>query len=488
MLQIATQFDRAKIDKSQDYVGHLMVSITAPEDKGSVRTPISTALVLDVSGSMGGFCPDGRNKLEAVKDTAAKLIQHLTDKDEVAVIAYSDNVMVLVQRMKAANKEAINLAVEKLQTLGITNLSGGLLEGLNQINKDFQGVRRVLLLTDGLPTAGVLDKEQLLKLVRDRQDKTTTLSTFGFGNDADQELLASMAKEGGGNYYYISGGKDVRAAFARELGGMISCQAQNIQVKIKPNKGNGNEILEVLNDYNVTQEGDDDSVAVIAAEDVYAGESKHILVKMQVKKPNGHAKDRPFSIAHVDVLYDETKTGERRRDEFNVKVEFVKPEEADKDPVLAVAEQVGILNAAIAQLRAVNLANQGDFSGAQMSLASATEQLFSLHSKGSALAGQAEFIVRSASADFHQGKYSQTHANRHLNSARATMRHKAAGTGGQNLSELYKTSTQNAFEAAFEKDDPSATPKKEPEVQQPPANVTPPSHKSKFTKSKKRGR
>lgn len=494
MLQIATHFDRSKLDQTQDYTGNLMVSISAPEDPDSPRTPICVALVLDVSGSMSGYCPDGRTKIEALKDTAARLIQNLTDKDEVAILPYSDSVMPVQHRIKVTNKEGLLLAIEKLRTIANTNISGALLAGFEEVNCEFQGVQRVLLLTDGLPTVGVTDGNRLLEMVRNRSNRNITLSTFGFGNDADQELLASMAKEGGGNYYYISGGKDVREAFARELGGVTSCEAQNIQVKVKPNQGNGNEILEILNDYNVTKEGDNDSVAVINAEDIYQGETKHILVRMKIQKPNGKPKDRPFSIAHVEVSYNETKakTGERQKVEFNPKVEFVKPDEADKDADLKVAEQVGILETAAAQLRAVKLANQGDFAAAKGILRSARMNLAGLAAQGSDIALQAEGLMELAEVDFDESVYTPTHANQHVNAARGTMRHRATASGNANVAALYQTEKQKKMKVAFDdskgKVDPVApVVPVNPVVPVVPAPPAPPAKKD-FTKSKKRQR
>ena len=82
-ISISTQFDREKVDHTQDYEGHLMVSMQA-EDKEFTRTPISTVLVLDVSGSMHGSTQCGKSKMDLLKETATKLVQNLTDNDEIA--------------------------------------------------------------------------------------------------------------------------------------------------------------------------------------------------------------------------------------------------------------------------------------------------------------------------------------------------------------------------------------------------------------------
>ena len=235
-----------------------------------------------------------------MKDTAATLVRNLTDKDRIAIVTFSTSVSVLLPSQGAGNKEPVLRAIEQLTPTSSTNMSGGLIEGLRQIEEQFDGVQRIMLLTDGLANVGVSSREGLLALVKERDSKAT-ISTFGFGAEGDgyggcdQELLADMAKAGGGNFYFIND-RDIGNVFARELGGIVSCQAQNITVKVTPN--NGHEVVEVLNDFTVE---DQNGTAVVTAGDIYVGEKKHVLFKMKISKPNGEAKDRPFSFAKVEV-------------------------------------------------------------------------------------------------------------------------------------------------------------------------------------------
>lgn len=245
------QFEKNKISQDKDYEGNLLVSIRSPEDPNLKRTPINAVLVLDVSGSMSSRCKDNRSKMEAVKDTAAKLVKNLTDSDEIAIITYDSTVNVVQTRVNAGCKEPLLSKIERLSHGSMTNLSGGFLAGVAQVNNEFSGVKRIFLLTDGLPNEGIRDNTQLIQMVKANAE-TCTVSTFGFGLDADQELLQSLAQAGGGNYYFIENSQDSDESFARELGGIAACKAQNIEVEVDPN---GNDIVEVLNDFTVTQDG-----------------------------------------------------------------------------------------------------------------------------------------------------------------------------------------------------------------------------------------
>lgn len=458
MLQIVAQLDRKKISRDKDYEGHLMVSIKA-EDKDFQRTPVEAILVLDVSGSMAGMTAGGQSKLEAVKLTATKLVKNLTEKDEVAIVTFSGNIEVLQARINGGNKEAIYRAIASLRPLDSTNLSGGLLEGLKQVNKEFSGVKRVMLLSDGQANAGVFGREALVNLVKDQVKDGVTLSTFAFGNDADQETMADMAKAGQGNFYYIKDGRDMDDVFARELGGIISCLAQNIKVKIKPS--GDNKILEVLNDFTVT---DEKGTAVIGADDAYVGENKHVVLKMNVIKPDGKVKDRPFSVAHVEVSYDGLKSKKVEKHELNVKVEFVKDSEADEKPVMEVAEQVAFLTAARAQLKAVELANAGNYAGAQAEIKTAGIFLNQMAHEGSTCAAEAERVLLASHAMYDPQNYSMDFANATKGTARSATRYKAGGACGQSIGNLagqHSNKAQQSMLRAFNE------PQVQPHVQAP---------------------
>ena len=401
-ISLEAKFDREKINQEKDYVGDLMVTMRAPEDLN--RTPIAVALVLDVSGSMSGLCKDHRTKIEAVKDTAAKLIRNLTEKDKVAIIIYDSYTKVIQDLVNGGNKEPIIKKIDNLMSGSATNMSGGILQGISQLNVEFQGVKRVLLLSDGLPNEGIRDKKELVALVTSARE-TCTVSTFGFGNDADQGLLADLAKAGGGNYYFVESSQDSDMTFARELGGITSCKAQNIEVEIDPH---GNEILEVLNDFTVIQQ---DKKAVIKADDIYAGEVKNLVIRMKVPKRENPPKDRLYSLAHVTITYDDLEEKKKVSTKLIPKIDFVPEAEADKETRLEVAEQVILLEGAKAQREAVKVANTGDYQGAQTILRSLNVEMKKVSDRGSTLANMCGIDIENKISCLTAENYTSSVAN-----------------------------------------------------------------------------
>lgn len=415
MMSLAAQFERRDLDQTQDSEGHLMVSVGA-EDKSFKRTPVSLTMVLDTSSSMNG------RRIELLKETAAKVVNNLVASDEISIVTFACDAEVVLHRQKVGSKERVHGAIRNLRAWGNTNMSGGLLEGFRQVNEKFKGVRRIMLLSDGEPTAGVQDPDGLRKIVKNR-DSTCAVSAFSMGIGADQELMGGLAKSGGGNHYYIESG-DIGTIFARELGGMVSCIAQNIEVRVVP--GKGNRVLDILNDYTVE---DVEGTAVISLDDIYAEELKHLLIRMSIAGPEGEPKDRGFSVAHVTVSYDNIKTGKRETHKLNPKVRFVKADKADTDPVVEVEEQIALMTAAKAQLEAVKYADMGNWDGATACLAGAKKFLRKRSLRGSEVAKGLVRSVDLATANFCADTYSAGYGSQITASAVSATKHRATSGG-----------------------------------------------------------
>lgn len=415
-IHVSAQFSHQKLNREVENEGYLMVSLRADEDQS--RTPIRAILVLDVSPSMAG------SKIEEMKVTAEKFINNLVDKDEVAVVVFSGEVRTVHKLASAKTRKQAIQVIRQLNTdhgLGGTNISGGFLEGIAQITSEFAGVTRILLLTDGQPNVGMTSDEQLWRMVQHRNQKCT-VSTFGFGTDARHILLEKMADLGSGNYHYIKDG-EIGNVFARELGGIISCKAQNIEVKVVPNQGN--EVIETLNDFELKKEEDG---SVLKADDIYSGEDKKLIFKLKIAKPQGKVKDRPFSVAHVHLSFDHLDKQERIKDDLNVKVEFVKPEEVD-EPILEVMEQVAYLEAAAAQRQAVEFANKGDFEAAKLHITRGKRSLNSVATRGSRLGAQAMCLMDAAEQGMHQSTYDAQFGAQLAASARSAMHYHGTAAG-----------------------------------------------------------
>uniref|UniRef100_A0A7S4LN03 VWFA domain-containing protein n=1 Tax=Eutreptiella gymnastica TaxID=73025 RepID=A0A7S4LN03_9EUGL len=108
----------------------VMANLKAPEmNEGERRAPISVSAVIDRSGSMEGA------KLKLMKATLKFVISHMKESDQFGIITYADTVAETLKltKMDAVGRQRATDAVAKIRADGCTNLSGGLLAGIDQL-------------------------------------------------------------------------------------------------------------------------------------------------------------------------------------------------------------------------------------------------------------------------------------------------------------------------------------------------------------------
>jgi len=355
------EYDKVAYDKS--HIVHLLLTLEGKKLEASQRKPLSISVAIDCSGSMAG------EKIDFAKKSLLKLVEHLSSADTLAIVGFSDTVFSVLAptKMESAAKEHALREIRKLQSMSATNLSGALLEAyqnLGKIESSKDAIQRAFLFTDGLPTAGVTDKDALVEMAGKRP-KDGSLTTFGYGQDHDPELLMSMAKRGGGNFHFIKNPDDVPKAFGHELGGLLSVVAQAVKTKVKA--ASGVKILEILNDLDVEAK-DDHSEVTVSVDDVYSEEKRRIVLKLELPEKSKAVAVRPSTVVDVEVNFHDLRSNEPRMVEHTVKVEYVKADEAQKDANKEVTEQIALLKAAQAQDEAQKLAAKGNFAGAQAAI------------------------------------------------------------------------------------------------------------------------
>jgi Ca-activated chloride channel family protein len=91
----------------------------------------------------------------------------------------------------------------------------------------------MVMLTDGDPTAGIKDFSSLTQHAADMRQRGYSCTFLGFGPDYNEELLASMAKRSGGNYYYIAQPQLIPEIFRTELQKLMAVSSTQQSLSLK---------------------------------------------------------------------------------------------------------------------------------------------------------------------------------------------------------------------------------------------------------------
>lgn len=77
-------------------------------------------------------------------------------------------------------------------------MNKAMLESLDRFNKRPHSVNILFFLTDGDPTVGVTNREEIRSNIKNANKENVLIFTFGFGDDCDLEFLKHIASENGG--------------------------------------------------------------------------------------------------------------------------------------------------------------------------------------------------------------------------------------------------------------------------------------------------
>ena len=173
------------------------VLLAAPGvETGSEVIAKDVILVLDQSGSMDG------SKIVQAKEALKYVLDHLKPEDRFNIIAFSTGSQQFARGLQPAGRAGAAADwVSGLRAEGGTNIELALLEALASTDRERPTI--LIFLTDGLPTEGVTDSNQILRDVNAAAPSNVRLFTFGVGDDVDTILLDSLAEDNHGASAYV---------------------------------------------------------------------------------------------------------------------------------------------------------------------------------------------------------------------------------------------------------------------------------------------
>ncbi len=200
----------------------------AGEDK-----PSNLVFLIDTSGSM-----DEPNKLPLLKRAFGLLVDQLSAKDTVSIVAYAGSAGVVLEPTKAADKSKILAALDNLAAGGSTAGAEGieLAYRLAEQARVSDGTNRVILATDGDFNVGIDDPQDLENFIKAKRDGGVTLSVLGFGRgNLDDATMQALAQNGNGNASYIDTFREAQKVLVEEGGSTLDMIAKDVKIQVEFN-------------------------------------------------------------------------------------------------------------------------------------------------------------------------------------------------------------------------------------------------------------
>lgn len=163
----------------------------------SARKNVNLVMLLDVSGSMRGA------KIDRMKEAAIQFVEQMGGEDSLTLIAFSYTPELLAyQESLASSRDELMGMIWGLDANGNTTLYDAIGQAAAVIaqTNSLETSSAMVVLTDGMDTASEYYRfDQALFDVAVANN--TTIFAIAYGDDADEKLLAELARRTNGNFY-----------------------------------------------------------------------------------------------------------------------------------------------------------------------------------------------------------------------------------------------------------------------------------------------
>ncbi len=210
----------------------LMASPEVTEDPDPEAKQKKTVIfTIDRSGSMRR-----NNKMEQARRAAKHIIKNLNEKDLFNIVVYDGDIEVyspeLIEVTPETRAEALKY-VAGLSAGGMTDIDGALKKSL-EILEGNPGPAYVLFMTDGRPTQGVRDEDEIVENVGKRNKTDARIYSFGVGYDVNARLLDRISGNNKGYAEYVTPEEDFEFVIARFYGNMTAPVMTDVELRVNP--------------------------------------------------------------------------------------------------------------------------------------------------------------------------------------------------------------------------------------------------------------
>ena len=271
-LSALLDFDAVPLD-TEDAVS-VLLDITAPERQQDAHRPKATLqIVLDTSGSMQG------GRLQGAVQALQGLVDRLAPSDDFGLVVFDTRAQVVVPCGPLTDKAAVRRSIGALQAGGGTDLSSGLLRGIQEARR--AGGERgatLLLISDGHANTGVTDHGLLRRAAADAYGHGVTVGTLGYGLGYDEALLGAVAEGGTGSALFAEDPDTAGGLIAQEAEYLLAKSAQAVSLRVPA----GEHVSAVTVVGEMPSHLLPDGSVMVELGDFHSGEERRLLLRLEV--------------------------------------------------------------------------------------------------------------------------------------------------------------------------------------------------------------
>src|SRR5205807_5441478 len=184
--------------------GYFLLLAAPTTAKETKPTPKDVVFVVDTSGSMAG------PKLQQAKKALEFCVENLNNEDRFEIVRFSTEAESLFGKLVDADSEHRKRAsnfIADLKPIGGTAIADALQSALKTRTEKTERPFVIIFLTDGLPTVGTRNPDDILAEVKKAGD--ARIFSFGIGSDVNTQLLDQIAERTRAFSQYVLANEDL---------------------------------------------------------------------------------------------------------------------------------------------------------------------------------------------------------------------------------------------------------------------------------------
>lgn len=158
--------------------------------------------VVDFSNSMGEYL-EHKTKVNQVKEMMKRILPQISADTKVGIRVYGHTCNVfafnacrsseLLVPLGINNSNQINSAISKLRPRGMTPITYSLKQGVNKDLRNQDGIKHIILLTDGGENCDESPCDYAIELMKERRDIKIDVIAFNVHDSSDLDQLKCVA-------------------------------------------------------------------------------------------------------------------------------------------------------------------------------------------------------------------------------------------------------------------------------------------------------